>query len=330
MSGVAARVGRRAFAGAIADVLAGGVLGGLGGAACGRTRSSSNEGDATRGLALDGAIAAAGHRLLEWSFDGAGAQGGPERVAVLVPTAAPSRPVPVLVALHGRGEAVRGPEVGAHAWPKTYELPKAMAALGRERLTTRDMGDMVEPQRLEALNRSLAAHAWAGLVVVCPHVPDLTGARNLAATERWGRFLIDVVLPRVRSECGAYAAGAVGIDGVSLGGRVAMLVGLAAPDVFASVGALQPAFSASEAADVAARARGYAARRAGAKIRLLTSDGDYFKPTVAAIDEAMRLAGVEHEAIVVKGPHDYSFNQGPGGIEMLIWHERVLRGLPSP
>ena len=30
------------------------------------------------------------------------------------------------------------------------------------------------------------------------------------------------------------------------------------------------------------------------------------------------------------GPHDYVFNQGPGGVEMLLFHDRALRGEPSP
>jgi iron(III)-salmochelin esterase len=29
---------------------------------------------------------------------------------------------------------------------------------------------------------------------------------------------------------------------------------------------------------------------------------------------------------VIPGGHDYTFNRGPGGIEMLLWHDRVLRG----
>jgi hypothetical protein len=34
----------------------------------------------------------------------------------------------------------------------------------------------------------------------------------------------------------------------------------------------------------------------------------------------------KQEHLVVPGPHDYPFNRGPGAIEMLLWHDRVLRG----
>ncbi len=35
----------------------------------------------------------------------------------------------------------------------------------------------------------------------------------------------------------------------------------------------------------------------------------------------------DHEHRVALGPHNYDFNRGPGGLEMLTWHDRVLRGL---
>jgi len=33
---------------------------------------------------------------------------------------------------------------------------------------------------------------------------------------------------------------------------------------------------------------------------------------------------------VVTGPHDYAFNRGPGALEMLAYHDRVLRGADPP
>ena len=45
--------------------------------------------------------------------------------------------------------------------------------------------------------------------------------------------------------------------------------------------------------------------------------------------DALNAEHVAHEFVVVAGPHDYAFNRGPGGIEMLLWHDRVLRGEPA-
>jgi hypothetical protein len=61
---------------------------------------------------------------------------------------------------------------------------------------------------------------------------------------------------------------------------------------------------------------------------LLTSDGDYFLASTKAISLAMKQAGVPHSLVIVPGPHDYPFNRGPAVYEMLLYHDRVLRGLP--
>lgn len=294
-----------------------------------REKPPGQIGEASSAADLTRALDAAGVTLRDWTFPEAASMGGPERAVILVPRASTDgQRFPVLVALPGRGEALRGAEVSAYAWVKTYKLLAIFAALARGRLVEGDLGSMVEPSRLEAMNQSLAAAPFGGVILVCPHVPDLTGARNLAPTERWGQSLLEHVLPRVRRECPV--SDAVGIDGVSMGGRVAMLVGLANPGDFASVSGIQPAFQASEAASLTERARAYLAARPGGKIRLLTSDRDHFRAAVGEIDGVMRRAGVAHEHRLVVGPHDYSFNEGPGGAELLLWHERVLRGLPPP
>jgi S-formylglutathione hydrolase FrmB len=62
--------------------------------------------------------------------------------------------------------------------------------------------------------------------------------------------------------------------------------------------------------------------------RLLTSDGDYFLESTKAISAAMKQAGVPNTLFIARGPHDYPFNRGPAVYEMLLHHDRVLRGLP--
>jgi len=42
----------------------------------------------------------------------------------------------------------------------------------------------------------------------------------------------------------------------------------------------------------------------------------------------MTDAGVDNELAVIPGPHDYEFNRGPGVYEMLVFHDRALRGEP--
>lgn len=62
----------------------------------------------------------------------------------------------------------------------------------------------------------------------------------------------------------------------------------------------------------------------------MTSDGDYFLGANHAIDQAYTASHIAHEFLVVPGPHDYVFNRGPGSIEMLLFHDRALRGQKSP
>jgi len=113
---------------------------------------------------------------------------------------------------------------------------------------------------------------------------------------------------------------------VSLGGRVSLVVGLAHADRFGAVGALQPAIQENEPPALARRARDAMGDAARLRLRLVTSDQDYFRGATTGLHLALKSEGIEHEHLVNPGPHDYAFNRGPGGIEMLLWHDRVLRG----
>lgn len=267
-------------------------------------------------------LAPEGYDLHDWSFAGNDAAGGSERVVVLVPRR--MGVFPVLVALHGRGEAVRGAEAGAYGWVNDYLVGHALAALHRGRLTEGDLLRQVAPARLTELNEGLARAPFRGVILVCPHAPDVPGAGRDGATERYGAWIADRLLPRLR---GAFPVGeGVGIDGVSMGGRMALRIGLGRPQQFAAVGSLQAAIRGEDAAGLVALAKAYREGRPGGKIRLVTSDGDYFREALGQAHQALTQAGVTHEFFEAVGPHNYQFNQGPGAIEMLLWHDRALRG----
>jgi enterochelin esterase-like enzyme len=116
---------------------------------------------------------------------------------------------------------------------------------------------------------------------------------------------------------------ATGIDGVSLGGRLALDVGLAHPEAFGAVGALQPAFD--EAAmqalvDMAATRPATLPQQ----LRIVTSDGDTGRAAAQALSASLREKRVEHALHVATGAHGYAFNRGPGAIEMLLFHDAAL------
>lgn len=236
---------------------------------------------------------------------------------------------PLLVALHGRGEAGRGLDVGATAWPNDYQLDRLHRRLLAPPLTSHDLLEMTNPARLDRLNASLAAAPYQGIGLACPYTPHLED-QSVEGARGFGRFVVEQLLPELRRATDSKAdRRATGIDGVSMGGRLALFVGLTHPETFGVVGALQPALKVEEAPLVSALARA-AMAKAPVRLRLVTSEEDYFLAAVRATSSLLLADGVEHELLVIPGTHGYDFNRGPGGADMVLWHERVQRGLPAP
>jgi enterochelin esterase-like enzyme len=254
-----------------------------------------------------------------WTFENGG------RAVVVVPAwLAPDERVPVLIALHGRGEAQKGPVEGAMGWPRDYALLRAIDRVCAPPLTSTDLEGFVDPKRLEETNRDLEARPFKGIVVVCPYLPDVE-LRKLAPIREYGEYLLTTVLPRVRAELPVLtSAAATGIDGVSLGGAVALRVGLENPDKFGTVGSLQAAIGEDQVTELAELAKAARAKNAALRLRLLTSKEDYFRDAITHTSQAWKAAGLDHDYANVPGPHDYPFNRGPGAIEMLLWHDRLL------
>jgi len=306
------------------DLLLGGAA--LLAAACSKRPPGSGDG------APGGAPPPGGDWKLASFARGPGAPDG-ERAMILAPWASPSEPPPsarpLLVALHGRGEAGRGLDVGAGGWPNDYLLERMHRRLLAPPLTAADLRDMASPERLARLNASLAAAPYRGLAVATPYTPDLPD-KSADGAQDFARFVVETLLPELRTRAGSTAdRAATGIDGVSMGGRLSLLVGLTHPEAFGAVGAVQPAIRVEEAPMLSGLVR-RAMSRARVRLRLVTSEEDYFLPAVKAASAQMRADGVEHELLVIPGTHGYEFNRGPGGAEMLLWHERVLRGLAAP
>jgi hypothetical protein len=262
-------------------------------------------------------------QLLEWDL---GAQPwGAARAAVLVPKwGEPSDRFPVVVALHGRGEALKRPVDGALGWPRDYALVRAFDRVRAPPLVPADYEGLVEPRRLAETNAGLARHPFEGVIVACPSMPDVRPAAT-GDVAAYARFVLDVLLPHVHRDTPALtSAEATGIDGVSLGGVTALRIGLSAPDVFGAVGGIQPALSDGQTGEWTALALAARARRPGLKLRLVTSLDDYFRDPVYALSRAWDSAGVAHDFADLPGPHDYVFNRGPGSIDLLLWHDSAL------
>jgi iron(III)-salmochelin esterase len=268
-----------------------------------------------------------GYSWKELSFDeGADCPDG-EEALVLVPDGAEA--LPMVVAFHGRRESLESLEVGSHAWRDSYELDRLYARMRTPPLTDLDLRRMSEPTRLAAINESLANAPFRGLVTVCPYTPDVPD-RKSADFATFSRFVANELVPAARRLTGrADDRDKTGIDGISMGGRIALLVGLSHPELFGRVGALQPALKPADAPAISALAK-EAMAKAPVQLRLVTSDRDDFLAGTRATSARMHEDGVPHELLVLRGEHGYEFNRGPGGVEMLFWHERLGRGLPLP
>lgn len=254
-------------------------------------------------------------------------------VVVVLPDRLPDEKFPMLVALHGRGEAMKGSQRGARGWVDDYALLRAMQRLDNPPLNVSDFEGFVTAERLQKLNQELASEPYRGLVVLCPYTPDiLAGERPFERAAPYARFVSEVLLPRARRELPVVGTmESTGIDGVSLGGRVGFLTGLYEPLQFGAVAGLQAAFDSSDAVRLGGMADEAIRRNPKLRFRLLTSDRDYFLDANQAIAAEFERRRLPIQLRVVPGPHDYVFNRGPGAIEMLFFHERVLRrgGWPS-
>jgi hypothetical protein len=263
-------------------------------------------------------------RLLSWTLPERGPTG---EAAILLPAEAgePSAERwPLVVALHGRGEALKGPHDGALGWARDYALGRAIARVNNPPLGEDDVEGFVDRERLDGYNRQLTERPFGGLVVVCPYVPDLN-LRSHGDLSDYARYVADVLVPRARRELPVFSApDATGIDGVSLGGAIALRTGFARTDTFGAVGALQPAIFDDQTPEWVELARAARAKRHDLAFRLTTSHEDVYHDVIARLSDALGSAAVAHDFADIPGPHDYPFNRGPGAIELLLWHDRVL------
>jgi len=255
--------------------------------------------------------------------------GGPQKAAVLVPRWGPAgAKYPLLIALHGRGEANRGLEVGAWGWIRDYWLDRTAARLRHPPLHEDDLLGMSTPAYLAKLNDRARTPGFRGVVVVCPHTPDILATHDLGAAAPFSSFVADHLIPEARRRLPVVnTREATGIDGVSLGGRMALLAASERPETFGVVGSAQAAIRSGEVGGVAKRLEQAWRRDPHPRVvRILTSDADPFRPTLERLAGRLKQAGVPARYDVVPGPHDYDFNRGPGGYDMLSWHDRALRG----
>jgi pimeloyl-ACP methyl ester carboxylesterase len=249
----------------------------------------------------------------------------PRRAVLLVPKHLSPRTIRrALVLLHGLGET--GSErLGLAAWPRLYGLLSNYNRLRNppvRRISNHD--PYLSEARAAELNRSLADRPFRGFALVCPVTPNPArfAARD-RAIDAYTEWLEDGLLPLMRAELKTLPELAIGLDGCSLGGYLALEVLLRRPDRFDSFGVVQSAIGVRAALDYARRIA--AVRRTPAKpIHIETSTQDPFRAANECLADELSALGVANEKQVIDGPHSQPWLRAIGTLEMLLFHDRNL------
>ncbi len=229
---------------------------------------------------------------------------------------------PLVIAFGGAGECIRSPRDGALAWLHYYKTDEAVRALANNRLTPDDFRKLITPPHLNDFNRRLKNRPYGGIILACPSSPLLSPQVGLEFPE-YEEYIMNELIPALKSRY-RVADARIGIDGVSMGGARAMYYGFKYPEIFSAIGSIQGAFGPYF--DVY---RHFVEKHSEAlkkrSIQLVTSDRDPMAPSVERMHQLLAEHSIAHGYLKLTGPHDYIFNQGPGALELLVFHDRALR-----
>ncbi len=247
------------------------------------------------------------------------------RVAIAIPNhLAPGERVPMVVLLHGLGET-RDPVVGARAWLDMYGLTAAYSRLRRPpvgRVTGQT--DLLPEKKLGEINTALVKRPFRGICIVTPFTPNfLEMARVELQLDAYAAWITDYVIPRARKEAPILETpGAVSIDGVSLGGYVAIEVFLRKAEAFGALGGVQASYNAVNlnryVDGIAAAAKG---REKKLDVRFSTSVGDPLREINTGMSKQLASKGVPNDFDLLPGQHDLIFLREAGALSMLRWHD---------
>lgn len=279
-----------------------------------------SEGRARADLGLDE------HEIMDLHVSGNARLG--KRATVFTPKSNRGGLFPILVLLHGLGETGNERD-GVYAWAQRYGLLSSYRRLLRSSVmdgVSRSNG-YLRVSRAEQLDRQLMLHPFRGMVLVCPYTPNVFAMNTSSALDEYAAWIVEVLLPEVRSRTPTREGMRwTGIDGCSLGGFVSYHVFQRRPEAFFTCGGVQAAIGKAAAVEHAERFRSAVERVGLRRIHLETSTQDPYHDANVELARLLGRSGVEHELRVSPGPHNQPWLIEVGTLEMLLWHDRQLRG----
>jgi len=187
------------------------------------------------------------------------------------------------------------------------------------------------------LKANLPAVAWQeddtristfeGLAIACPFTPNVYKAPSKSgALDRYADWIGDTLLPEIRRRLAVpLGVPSVGLDGVSLGGYVALEVFLRRPELFGAFGCVQGALRTS-VADWYAKRLTEALDKVGARtLRVATSRDDPFREPSERLVKGLRQRGLGVTFSLTPGPHSQTWLREIGSLELLHFYDRTLK-----
>ncbi len=224
---------------------------------------------------------------------------------------------PMVIAFGGAGECSRSPRDGALAWISYYKADEAARALVSNKLTVSDFRNLVTQEQLDTFNKRLHKDPYKGVILVCPYSPLLRGTSGLEIPE-YEDYIMNELIPAVQKQYRVDPS-RIGVDGVSMGGARSMYYGFKYPDIFRRIGSVQAAVAPFM--DVYTRLiQTNKDKIRKCSIQVVSSDGDVFLKSVEKFSAMLNSMKVPNSLLILKGPHDYIFNQGPGSLALLAFH----------
>lgn len=233
---------------------------------------------------------------------------------------------PLVIAFGGAGECAKPPRSGALAWLHYYKTDETVSALEANRLGKAAFRGLARNDEIATFNARLNKHPYRGIILACPYSPLLSAMHDLESQD-YEHYIVRELIPALTARY-RVEKGRVGVDGVSMGGARSLYFGLKYPNVFTTIGSIQGAFGPFlDLYERLIKSNSDILKKRS--IQLVTSDGDYLHRSVEKMHGLLLKHGLPHLYYVLTGPHDYIFNQGPGSVALLVFHNEALNGPPA-